>query len=405
MAVSERATSPMVLEQQQPGPVASRRSRDLPRRDQAPPAPAPAPAASSSTDAAPPLPAPKPAARVVVGLEVVGSAPSGGGGDSSISGARPRSASERALLMATLERAFPSRKLTPTGMPLPELMTTLTFWQDPTFLLLQPQQQAQQRGSSSTNPRGGQPPPQSRAAAAAEAAARQQSPADLVGAAAGLSLEDAKRASALPKDEIIKWMHQLALPLAAISSSSGGSGKKRAKSVPSRRPTPFDRILSPADVPAAFATGALLCVLVERLKGEFTAVEQACRMPDRISGLADQPRTHAARVANFDAALGACERTRTLYHVARGDGLPRPLRVATRMRYGPCLVACTYVIRPSRRHRRPHLSLQSRGTERGSGIAHRRLASGVQALLPPPPPPRASHRRLSRHNLQAVPTR
>ena len=340
-----------------------------------------------------------------MGLEVVGSAPSGGGGDSSISGARPRSASERALLMATLERAFPSRKLTPTGMPLPELMTTLTFWQDPTFLLLQPQQQAQQRGSSSTNPRGGQPPPQSRAAAAAEAAARQQSPADLVGAAAGLSLEDAKRASALPKDEIIKWMHQLALPLAAISSSSSGSGKKRAKSVPSRRPTPFDRILSPADVPAAFATGALLCVLVERLKGEFTAVEQACRMPDRISGLADQPRTLAARVANFDAALGALredphplprgERRWLAASLARGDSNALW-----------ALLGCLYLRYPPKPPPPPPAPLPpvswNRERERDSSPTPRQRRAGA---APPPPPPRASHRRLSRHNLQAVPTR
>ena len=92
----------------------------------------------------------------------------------------------------------------------------------------------------------------------------------------------------MPREAVIAWMHQLALPLAVV-------GRGRAASVPARRRTPFETIVGPADVPAAFATGALLCVLAERIRGEYTHRETPHTLPERISGLIDQPRTLAAK--------------------------------------------------------------------------------------------------------------
>ena len=80
--------------------------------------------------------------------------------------------------------------------------------------------------------------------------------------------------------------------------------------------TPFDGIRHPDDVPAALASGALLAVLVERLLGQWTATERSHRRADRISGLEPTPRTHAAIVGNFDAALGALRQGPPL---ARGE--------------------------------------------------------------------------------------
>ena len=90
--------------------------------------------------------------------------------------------------------------------------------------------------------------------------------------------------------------------------SGGGNGVRRSQSAPAsgRQRTPFDRIRDPSDVPTAFESGALLCVLVERLRGPSTHLEAAHALPDRLSGVVvDNPRTLASRVANFDAALGA----------------------------------------------------------------------------------------------------
>ena len=118
--------------------------------------------------------------------------------------------------------------------------------------------------------------------------------------------------TAIPRDAIVRWMHEQAIPLApagrAAAGQRGGTSiteRPRARSAPTHRRTPFDQIVRPSDVPTAFASGALLCVLVERLKGSWTAVEAPCRLPDRISGVDDHPRTTAAKVSNFDAALGA----------------------------------------------------------------------------------------------------
>ena len=189
------------------------------------------------------------------------------------------------------------------GMPLPEMMTSLQFWDEPSH------QQTQQGGGA--RPAADELP-------SIDQLASEASVAELITMAAGLSGEAASRALAVPRGEIIRWMHALALPFALLSTDDEvgaatartrpkwlAARKRRAQSAPARRRTPFDHIVRPADVAPSFASGALLCVLVERLKGPFTALEAPNRLPDRISGLDAHPRTFAARVANFDAALGA----------------------------------------------------------------------------------------------------
>ena len=233
-------------------------------------------------------------------------------------------AASRAALMDMLEKAFPSRRLAPPppsaagapsagapsgapagawgalaaaaasggvrervswrfGMPLPEMMTSLQFWDEPSH------QQAQQGGGA--RPAADELP-------SIDQLASEASVAELITMAAGLSGEAASRALAVPRGEIIRWMHALALPFALLSTDDEvgaatartrpkwlAARKRRAQSAPARRRTPFDHIVRPADVPPSFASGALLCVLVERLKGPFTALEA----PYALS--AHQPRT------------------------------------------------------------------------------------------------------------------
>jgi hypothetical protein len=54
----------------------------------------------------------------------------------------------------------------------------------------------------------------------------------------------------------------------AVASNGATDQPRRASSAPTRRRTPFSSIYRPADVPAAFESGVLLCLMVERLRGE-----------------------------------------------------------------------------------------------------------------------------------------
>ena len=83
----------------------------------------------------------------------------------------------------------------------------------------------------------------------------------------------------------------------------------------------------------------------ERLRGDDTHAEAANMLRDRISGLDDHPRTLAARVSNFDAALGALRSTsvtssRTAVAVSFSATMIRSVRnrglaeIGTRMMHG-----------------------------------------------------------------------
>ena len=111
------------------------------------------------------------------------------------------------------------------------------------------------------------------AAAEAEAAAAAAAAAD---DDAAEPLVDA--ATLRERERVLAWLAALALPMPHNSGTE-------------RDLTPLSRIRTVEDVPAAFASGALLCVVVERLLGE------------RISGVRAGATAFAARCANFDAAL------------------------------------------------------------------------------------------------------
>ena len=281
----------------------------------------------------------------------------------SVAGERGPSAAAaaRGELHATLERAFPSRR-PPTawtiGNPsersgrrahplrmveasLPPIMTSLFFWSDP-------QWPGEGAGRSQ------------RRQVTAEPDADPATIMSLVAAAAGAP-SGWRPPRRVPPAEVVSWLHALALPFAhdeAREACPAGesesvtvdaatldyellSGRRRrgrsthteasrhaslpllpacttrACSAPPRARTPFSNIDRPEDVPAAFESGVLLCLLVERLRGEWLPqpsddgvanLASWKRTPGQIAGVETRPRTLAARLANFDAALGALRR-------------------------------------------------------------------------------------------------
>ena len=362
-------------------------------------------------------------------------------------------ASERAELLAMLELAFPARRLftdpawavgidaaaaaaraaaagrsagrrlSMTHATLPRPMASLFFWKDSSWA--DEDSGAKERRRRAANPRGEMDAPHTLNS--------------LVAAAAGA---DATWRPSRPisREEIVSWMRELALPLApeeARSSwpahdsadsparpplhemyatlsttrdvlSGGGGGAvasngatdqpRRASSAPTRRRTPFSSIYRPADVPAAFESGVLLCLMVERLRGDWLSTPATAQTVGRISGIELRPRSLAARVANFDAALSALRQQGPL---PRGD-----LRwSATALATGQAevlwsLLTYLYATYAIPRAEAPQTLRQRRAADRidaAAALAAKRAAAteGVttsRAPPPPPPPPPPSSR-------------
>ncbi|KOO20817.1 hypothetical protein Ctob_000019 [Chrysochromulina tobinii] len=102
----------------------------------------------------------------------------------------------------------------------------------------------------------------------------------------------------------------------AVASNGATDQPRRASSAPTRRRTPFSSIYRPADVPAAFESGVLLCLMVERLRGDWLSTPATVQTVGRIPGIDLRPRSLAARVSNFEAALSALRQQGPL---PRGD--------------------------------------------------------------------------------------
>ena len=354
-------------------------------------------------------------------------------------------ASERAELLATLERAFPARRLftdpawavgydaaaaaaraaaagrsagrrlSMTHATLPRPMASLFFWKDGSWA--DEDSGVKERRRRAANPRGEMDAPHTVHA--------------LVAAAAGA---DATWRPPRPisREEIVSWMRELALPLApeeARSSwpahdsagslarpplhemyatlsttrdvlSGGGGGAvasngatdqpRRASSAPTRRRTPFSSIYRPADVPAAFESGVLLCLMVERLRGDWLSTPATVQTVGRIPGIDLRPRSLAARVSNFEAALSALRQQGPL---PRGD-----LRwSATALATGQAevlwsLLTYLYATYALPRAEAPQTLRQRRAADRidaAAALAAKRAAvtEGATSRAPPPPPP------------------
>ena len=133
--------------------------------------------------------------------------------------------------------------------------------------------------------------------------------------------------------------------------------------------TPLSRIRTVEDVPTAFASGALLCVVVERLLGE------------RISGVRAGATAFAARCANFDAALSRLHSSPQPRGASRWSAkvLAAGERSAA-MRAGlwSLLAPCSSAARPGAGW------LAVGGAARADADAARRLADAGAAAPPPP---------------------